>query len=290
MWLTLCYSFFCLSVVSHSEPLKGVHHNQSTQHFQTQVDSTQKPSFEKPLLTLEIRPSLVAQRGLFQSENLIELGYLLSEDSILSYRQTFAATLAGEKDFQDDGFLRVQIKNMAVHPNTGLALSGEFRVYTPTDAGRRDKGFITMVRSYFTMKQPISDTVAVSITETPIFHVYSAAGTQNLTAGTFESNPFYENRLQIALEFSAASKRLNFSFPIWLKSIKYNEYTLDTVKSDSWNNEIYAQPEISYKILPTAAIGLAFESASFTVDNLSGIDIGQGLEGGKAQCFFKLAL
>jgi len=243
--------------------------------------------------TLDIRPSDVfKETDSFRFENSISLGYRFAFPLQILYQQELwtnlsdSPTLPGSPQgtvFARDGFFSVLSDKFWTSEDRTVFLTYEGRAYLPTFAARRSAGMLTAVRNYFTLGKKLNPVTTVSITETPVVHVFN----QNAFSG--KANPLFENRMQAKVSFQLTDQ-LALGFPLIWQATKMRT-SLGASKSGVWDHYLWINPEILYALNTQTTLGLAYyDLGSLTKNDLSDLSIMEGLRDGVVQFIFKASL
>lgn len=245
-----------------------------------------------PSLTggIDIRPSMTANTSDWNTENTIELGAKVSPTVAISYLQAINSNLAdadGDAEglglYAHDGFLRVRASNLWVSADETWSLGFQLRQYAPTHAPKRDKGYITSGRHYFTLAKKLSNSVTLSGSVIPIYHIYSQPG-----IGT-AANPAFENRFYLIADFDLG-RGFSLSLPLMFHQSKARDYAAAGEGSGAWTFFAWTYPELLYAITPNYTVGLAYYSDNLVAEDLSGFAISDGLSKGVIQATFQASL
>ncbi len=161
------------------------------------------PDLTPPLKQLwgniELRPSWTTRVGEIHGENSAELGYKFTPDLNLSYCQDLTTQFYDPTKSEDQqgfslniqrSFLRLRANNLWVDKANGLTLFYQNRWFIPNNSADRAMGFIAVTRNYINLKKQISDTVAFTVSEIPIFQFFSKPG--SFVGGSAVANPAFE--------------------------------------------------------------------------------------------------
>lgn len=244
-----------------------------------------------PSLTggIDLRPSMTANTGDWNTENSAELGVKVSPTVAVSYLQAFNSNLhdvdgdaSGLGLYAHDGFVRVRASNLWVSADESWSLSFQLRQYLPTHGAKRDKGLVTFARHYFTMTKKFSDAFSLSGSVIPIYHIYAQPG-----VGT-SANPAFENRFYLIADFDLG-KGFSLSLPLMFHQNKARDYA-GAANSGAWTFVLWTYPELLYALTDKMTVGLAYYSDNLVAADLSGLTVGSGLEKGIVQATFQASL
>lgn len=247
----------------------------------------------KVLAAVDIRPtaSLKGQDS-FRFENWAQLGYAFSPVFQVVYHQDFwmnlyNSQLAGGADglglIAQDGYFDWFRDRVFQSQDKTLTLSYEGRLYVPTFSSRREAGMITAFRNYLILGKKLNDVVSVTLVEAPIVHAYSQS------AHNGKANPLVENRVTLEVAFNLTSK-LNFSLPMAWSATKMRRAP-GQINSDSIQNFVWINPELSYAVDANYALGVGYyDTTSLIKSDFSAFQVGEGLEDGVVQCFLRASL
>lgn len=240
---------------------------------------------------IDLRPSDVFKgEDTFRMENAAELGYRFNPKLQLTYKQEVWGNLvqpgssaAPNNFFIRDGWVDVLCDKVISSEDQSLFFTYEGRAYLPTFETRRNAGMVTAIRNYATVGKKLASWMTVSATETPIAHFYS----QDSFMG--KANPAFENRFQLKAGINLTSK-LSVSLPLIWQATKMRT-SQGAAKSGIWDNYVWMNPEIFYAVDPHLVMGLGYYDVGSLIKNdLSDIQIGDGLRDGVVQMIFKAML
>lgn len=249
--------------------------------------AAEEPSM-KLIGELETRPTWDSLTGVFRTENSAEAGAVLSPKVSLSYLQAVLTNVynpqaeadqGGLNAALDDGFIRTRVKDL-LNDGNGLSLSYQNRAYLPVNEGAQKAENLLVIRNYFTLSKKVSEVVTLSVSEIPILYINGKAGVDD------KANNVFQNRIYLVADIQITEK-LGFSFPLMFYQSRTANYA-DTAKNNNqWVHSAYIYPEFSYAVGANYNLGLAYyNSTSLIAGDLSGIQIGKGLENGAYQLVF----
>jgi len=273
-------------------PFAGTAQAAPTLEEQPAAISAEIPS-GKFIGTLDIRPSDVFKdTDGFRMENSVSFGYRFPSQVKVLYQQevwsnlTTSPSLPGGPQgsiFARDGFFSFVSDSFWKSDDAQWFTSYEGRAYLPTFAVRRDAGMLTAIRNYFTLGKKLSPWATVTLTETPIAHVFST------NAFNGKANPIFENRFQVKATLNLTSQ-LTLGLPLIWQSTKMRQ-SPGASKSGIWDNYIWVNPELFYALDSNYTLGLAYYDLSgLTKNDLSDLQIMEGLRDGVVQFIFKASL
>jgi hypothetical protein len=277
-----------------SEPMGGSDATVSATSMESQVKMALTPAPEQKILgLLDIRPSWTTKAGEWHTENTLEGGYQFDRQTRLSYVQ-FANTniynpaagnpgaISGVGLALQDGFLRFKRSELWVSSDKQTSVSYQARLYTPTFGARRDAGFISFLRQYFTWmhKAGIVDFI---VSEAPAVYGYTQAG----YSGT--ANPLLENMVVAELDIHLA-KGVILSLPIIVEQFRYRSYAAGARYNNSWLNQLWAWPELDIEVTDHHTIGLAYYTDNFMRDDFSAFVPSRAVGNGVAQFIWTMVL
>lgn len=235
----------------------------------------------------ELRPSFTTAAGEWHTENTLEAGWQFNKNVRVTYLQWFNTNLAPVRGSSDDGkgmnivpqdgIFRIKANNLWTSEDKTASFNFQGRAYTPTYAPKRDAGFITTLRSYFTFKKTVANgLVDLIASETPTFHAFTRAGYNNT------ANPLFENMVIAEVDLHL-TKTLTFSFPFILQNIRHRAFQAGAKFNDRWETFAYIWPELDWEVSDHHTLGVAFYSDNLFKDDFSGLTVGTGLEKGVVQ-------
>lgn len=253
----------------------------------TAVSAT--PSASKIVAGIDIRPSWDPALDVFRTEDAIEMGYQFKPGRSITYIQTATTNIhtpnesLGVNPMLDVGYLRTGLSRLLNDDSTGLSFGYQNRIYVPTAGYMRDAGQITMIRNYFNISKRVNDSVTVTLTEMPVFHFNSRAGTALTGAGS--ANASFQNRIYLTTDIQITDN-LSFSLPVMFHQTKFANFQLGAKNNNIWNYLVWTYPEITYSLGGGTSVGLAYYSANLVKSDLSDLDLEAGLSNGTFQVAF----
>lgn len=247
------------------------------------------PSAAKVVAGIDIRPSWDPALNVFRTEDAVEMGYQFKPGRSITYIQTATTNIhtpneaLGVNPLLDVGYLRTGLSKLLTDDSTGLSFGYQNRIYIPTAGYMRDAGQITMIRNYFNISKKVNDSVTVTLTEMPVFHFNSRAGTALTGAGT--ANASFQNRIYLTTDIQITDN-LSFSLPVMFHQTKFANFQLGAKNNNSWNYLVWTYPEITYSLGGGTSVGLAYYSANLVKADLSDLDLEAGLSNGTFQVAF----
>jgi len=161
-----------------------------------------------------------------------------------------------------------------------MALNYQGRLFIPTDSDERDKGFLSSYRNYFTGTLKVSDALSLSASLAPQLTVYSKAGHgKSANKGLLENMVIVDATVKIIGPVS-------LYFPIILQTAKYQNFAAGAKRNDQLVHSLWIWPELGVDVVDNHTVGLSFRSASFGNDDLSGLALDKGINGGVAQLYY----
>ncbi len=258
----------------------------------TTVSGSSKPG--KIIGGIELRPSYLTTQGEYHAENWVQGGYQFGNGVSLSYRQEFRNNFhdVGRRDNSfdlsaDDGFFRGKFGD--IWKNGAHSFYYENRVYIPTNHVRRELGMVTAIRNYARYKYNVSKSVQLSLEEMPIVHFYSQNGGRNPNTGRLDANPWFENRVSLAAEWTIL-KDLKLFFPLVLRQTRFREFARGAKNNDVWVHRLYIWPELVFAVNSQINLGLAYQSGDLIAPDFSKSAIDQGFKTGMAQLILSASL
>ena len=244
------------------------------------------PSGAKIVAGIDVRPSWDPTLNVFRTEDAVEMGYQFKAGRSITYIQTATTNIhtpneaLGANPLLDVGYLRTGLSNLLSDSSTGLSFGYQNRIYIPTAGYMRDAGQISMVRNYFNMSKRFNNSVVVTLTEMPVFHFNSRAGTALTGAGT--ANSSFQNRIYLTTDIQITDN-LSVSFPVMFHQTKYANFQADAMRNNSWDYLVWTYPEITYSLGGGTSVGFAYYSANLVKPDLSDLDLEAGLSNGTFQ-------
>lgn len=242
---------------------------------------------------VDIRPGYRSSVGSFNNEDFAQVGYRFGNANSVYYRQEFSTNIYSPTGNQGlnalmlSGSFRAKVNNIWQDKQAGLSFSIEPRVYVPTEAAKRDNGFITAFRNYFKIRQQLSRTAYLQLSDSPILHVYSRGN--GIVRGTPTANPLAENRVLLEAEVELFVPGLTLYLPLELQTIHY--HAAGGLKySRAWNHFLTFWPELTYPVATNVRMGLAFRTENLVTNNLSNTTIGDAFRLGTTQLIFNATL
>ncbi len=257
----------------------------------TVTTTTSAPSAAGIIGGVDLRPTYKSTVGSFATEDYGQVGYRFNGGNTVTYRQEFMTNLyepslsPGLNAQIGDGSLRLKLNNLMSSRATGLSFHLEPRLYVPTNAVKRDNGFITAARTYVKLKQNFSPTTYFQVQDSPILHVYSKDG--NTVAGKLVQNPDVENRFLVEFETQLFLTGLTLYVPLELQSAHLRGFG---GKEGTWSHRVTFWPEITYPVASTVRLGVAFRSDNMVKADLSGTNLDQAFRNGVTQMVFNASL
>jgi len=247
-----------------------------------------QPAESKVIGGVDIRPSWASKAGNVYSENFVELGYQFNPNTKLTFVHDFNNDLVSPQGSPDDGinltavdaFVRTRLNNIYTIPSTNMNLSYESRIYLPITQFDRDNGAVTTLRNYFKLRMPVTERVAFTVMELPIFHLFNRTGTI-AADGSSNANYFFENRVYAIADFTITD-RLSLSVPLMFHFKRFNDFA-GAANSGKWQYILWTYPELSFSVNPNLTLGLAYYSDNLIKSDLSNFDLGNGFEKGVFQ-------
>lgn len=241
---------------------------------------------------IDMRPSWTTKTGEFHTENSVSLGVKTVSDLSVSFVHNFNTNLfqplpegsGGVNPTAVDAYFKAGLPSLWTSADSTTTLTYAPRIYVPIQDAARERGMITAVRNYFNLKKTISPTVALTITELPILHVYSQPG--SVTATGASANPVFENRVYLIGDFQLAEK-VALSVPILFHATRHRSFQEGAANDNSMSYFLWVFPEITYSMTSNLSVGLAYYSDNLVDSKLASLAIGSGLEQGVLQ--FSLA-
>ncbi len=263
----------------------------STEATSSVVSVPGKPSTQKIIGGIDLRPSYDLGTHQTRTETTLEAGYQFDPNLSVSYAQEVWNNIndkSGSQGFgkgvAEKGFFRAKVKNIYNDKANGISFSYEPRVYMPTVETARDNGMITTVRNYLILSKSISDSVTLSFIENPMYHAYNRAG--NTKGGKDIANPLFENRVYLVADFALMDKKLAISVPIEMHNTRHRDYGT----AAKWSHFVGIYPEVTYAVHPNVALGMAYYSESLVKSNFSTTSIDTGYDQGVWQAIVKANL
>lgn len=247
------------------------------------------PSAAKIVAGIDIRPSWDPALEVFRTEDAVEMGYQFKPGRSITYIQTATTNIhtpnesLGMNLLLDVGYLRTGLARLLSDDSTGLSFGYQNRIYVPTAGYMRDAGQFTMIRNYFNLSKRVNDSVTVTLTEMPVFHFNSRAGTALSGAGS--ANASFQNRIYLTTDIQITDN-LSFSLPVMFHQTKFANFQLGANKNNIWNYLVWTYPEITYYLGGGTSVGLAQYSANLVKADLSDLDLEAGLSNGTFQVAF----
>ncbi len=256
----------------------------------TVTTTTAVPAASGVIGAVDFRPTYKTTNGVFTTENYAQLGYRFNGGNTLTFRQEFLTNLydpqlsPGVNAQVLDGSFRLKLNNLLTN-QSGLALSLEPRLYLPTNAIKRDNGFITAARTYVKLKQSFSPTSYIQLSDSPILHVYSKDG--STVAGKVVQNPDVENRLLLEVEFEVLVKGLSLYIPLELASQHVRGFAGTT---GTWGHKLGLWPELTYPVAKQVRLGVAYRSENLIKGDLSNTSFDTAFRNGVPQMILNASL
>ena len=157
----------------------------------------------------------------------------------------------------------------------------------PIEYLKRDSGFITAFRNYFKLRQQLSRTSYIQLSDSPILHVYSRGN--GFFKGKPSANPLAENRVLLEAEVELFIPGLTLYLPLEWQTIHYHAVGGMT-NSRAWNHFLSFWPELTYPVASNVRLGVAFRTESMVTTSLSGTTIGDAFRLGTTQLVFNAML
>lgn len=272
--------------------VKGPQPSETTQNAQVIIN----PSNDAKLLGVaELRPSYKSLSGEFHSENSAVLGYQFNKNDSLVYKQEFNTNIydpkldqskSGVNGYLVDGYLKEKLNN--IYSNGNFSMSYEGRQYLPTMENKRQVGMITSIRNYAKLKYQASPSLALTMEEVPVLHLYQRSGFESLKGAT--ANPIFENRSSFGAEY-AFSDKLKLIVPVLLSNVRTRAYSQNALNNEKWLHKIWINPEIYYSLNSNITVGAAFYSENLIKNNnFVDASISEGFEQGTTQLIFSTNL
>ena len=172
------------------------------------------------------------------------------------------------------------MKNILQSDDKTTALNFQARLYVPTDAAEREKGFITAARTYATLSKKFSDSLSMTLSEVPQVNIFTKAG-----LGTSANKALLENMVLYEVTVKILGP-VSLYIPIALQSAQYQNYQVGAKKNGALVHSLWTWPELGYEINDNHTVGLSFRSGDLASADLSKLTIGDGLSKGAAQLFW----
>jgi len=222
---------------------------------------------------IELRPTLVPRIGEWHTENLVELGYPLNENTKFSYVQYFNTALYYHKTnksvFKEPnflwqpGFFRMRFNNLWKNEDKTLTFSIQERLYMPTDSTRThfpskvSQGMITTSRTYLVLRKKFFSFLEADIALAPTFFIYKKNGFE--TEKKDIANPIYETFVEQSTDFKFGKSFL-FTFDIQFRMTRNRSFSDDADQNGTWSYNLAINPELDWGLTPKHTLGLAFTS------------------------------
>jgi len=245
----------------------------------------------KILGAFEIRPSYKSMMGEFHSEDSAALGYQFSRNLSATYKQEFNTNVydpqlteiqSGLNAYLVDGYFKEKVNSIVSNGNFSFSYEG--RQYLPTWANKRNAGMITAIRNYAKFKYQPNPSLALTIEEIPVLHVYANAG--SITKKGPVANPLFENRSSVGLEY-AFSDNLKLIVPVLLSDVKTRAYSSEAVNNSRWVHKLWINPEVYYTLNPNVTVGMGYYSENLLKNgDFAETALGLGFEQGTTQLIF----
>ena len=240
---------------------------------------------------IDLRPSWITKTGNFTTEDTVELGAKLTQDTSVTYMQGLLTNLydpmsgdanGGLKPKLDAGALKVNVKNLWKDDSQGLSLGYENRTYLPVDEASQNRGMIASIRNYLKLSKKVNDRLQFTLSEIAIPIVNNRSGVVSKT-GEAVANKIFENRVYLVTDIQLTEK-LALSLPVMFHQSRTANFRSDASQNASWSFHVWTSPELDYAMSENLTLGVAYyNNDSFFTPNLSKSQFGQALESGEFQ-------
>ena len=266
--------------------------------FDSTAATVSAPSDSKVFGLVDIRPSYypnndagnAASDAKVVTENTVELGY--QSDKNTKFIGDLYINTGRRAGSNEDFAGRVYIDQMDVKAtfneiwknDSGLSFSYEPRLRLGLNSKYRDSGKLTEVRNYLKLKQAYSNGLNLTLSETPIYHLYDQS-----RKADGSPNSIFENRVYLQLD-GKITKNLSFFVVGWYAAVKPRSLAGLDASSSNWSHALFVWPEIDYALTDNYSIGLAYQSAAFKLNDFATEDtFGAQAKNGEIQLVFTAA-
>lgn len=238
----------------------------------------------------DLRPEYNLGTKAFDSDNSVEAGYQFSENVSGSYVQGFYTGLSDNTGthtaiHMQDSYLRARFKNIWQDAGQVFSFGFQSRTYLPFSVASQNAGMILAQRNYLEFAAKVSDTVTLSLSEIPIFHIYNRSATV-AADGTVTANPNFENRIYLTASFKVTDA-VSFDMPLMLYLTEHRNFAGVNGNTD-WLLHIW--PELRYALSPQHTVLLAFQGGNMLQSDGQKFTIGDSFSKGIIQVGYVLSL
>lgn len=238
----------------------------------------------------EVRPTNTSNNGEFHTENTLEAGYKFNSTTKFRYIQWFTTNLApkvGTSDYgqglnlkADDGHFNLKADKIYSFDKDNY-IGYEGRVFVPTEAGKREAGFLTYMRHYIKFAHEFGSLVTVELREAPSYHFYTRPGFGG------KANPSFENHVVLNADVHI-TKAVTFSLPFYYFQTKYRSGA-GAANDGEWGYKLVAWPELDWDITANHTVGVAFRTSNLLTSS-HGTNFDDGFKTGVWQFVYTLTL
>lgn len=240
---------------------------------------------------IDLRPSLTVTGNKLYTEDTVELGYEFSPGRSVSVVQYFETNLLDPAEDGQNGisptiydtFLRAKVGKILEDKENGLSFGYQNRTYLPVSENSRAQGMIATFRNYLTVSKTLGSSVKLTLSELPIFPVYSQAGANG------KANPAFENRIYLIGDIDITEK-LSVSIPLLFWATAYRSFDVGAKNNAKVNFMAMIYPEVTYMLTDNVSVGVAYWSGNLVAADLSGFTMREGLESGVVQAVLGASL
>jgi hypothetical protein len=242
---------------------------------------------------LELRPSWTTKSGEVHSEDEATVSYKFNADQQVQYTQYFNTNVYNPANgpsaakglglYANDAFFKISLKKIWKDRSETNQLDFASKLYMPTWSARREAGFLTFSRDYFTLKHFFTSAVSLQTSVAPTFWAYTQSGSGSTP------NAIYSTLAFVELDWDL-TKNLSLSMPVVYEGTRYRNYANGVHLNNGWGHLVYIWPELDYTISDNALVGISYYSDNLVQDDFSRATFSKGLESGVAQLVMRATL